>query len=291
MKLYIVIAVFNNKDITINCLNLLKKQSYNSYETVLVDDGSSDGTSEAVAEQFPEVHIIKGDGNWWWTKSINEGIRYSLKEGADAVLIMNNDTIFSEKYLETITHQLSENPGSVIGSIDITMEEPHKIFFSGVKEIIWWRAKEIRYHKGYDLYEPEKIKGLHKTVGLNGRGTLIPVEVFEKIGLYDEENLPQYASDYDFSVRSSKAGIPTYISWDAVLFSYVSVTGEGRPFIKQSLWKFLKSFSKKYSQTSYSTLHNYYKKHTKWYYFHFALFLQMLKLVYSFYKRRNTFQN
>jgi len=181
-----------------------------------------------------------------------------------------------------------ENPGAVIGSLDITMEEPHRIFFSGVERMIWWKAKYIKYHNNYDLYDPT-MTGLHKSVCLNGRGTWVPVDVYHKIGLLDEDKLPQYASDFDFSLRADEAGIDTWISWDAVLYSYVKETGTGKPFIKQGFGVFLRSFFSKYSQTSLTTLYGYMRKHCKWYYFIFAYLLQIVKLFYSYFKRRNAF--
>jgi len=290
MKLFIVIAVFNRKEITLNCISLLHDQDYQEFNVVVVDDGSSDGTYEAIRTEYPEVHLIKGTGDWWWTKSTNEGIKFAINKGADTILILNNDIIFSENYLSKMVNISKHNPKAIIGSLDITKEEPKRIFFSGVKRIIWWKAKQIKYHKGYDLYDPT-MNGLHKSICLNGRGTIIPVEVFNKIGFLDEERLPQYASDFDLTIRADKAGISTFISWDAVVYSYVKETGAGKPFIKQSFGVFLKSFFGKYSQTSLSTLYVYYKKHCRWYYLHFAFTLQILRLIYSYFKRRNAFIN
>jgi GT2 family glycosyltransferase len=289
MNLYIIIAVHNSRDITLACLSLLSRQSYRESSIVVVDDGSTDGTTEAISKDFPEVSVIKGTGNWWWTRSMNEGIKYAIDQGASAILMMNDDTYFLDNYVETIVKISEDNPGAVIGSLDITREEPRRIFFSGVEKMIWWKAKGINYHDSYDLYDPS-MTGLYKSVCLNGRGTLVPVEVFNTIGLLDEEKLPQYASDFDFSLRADEAGIETFISWDAVNYSYVQKTGKGKPFIKQKFRVYLRTFFSKYSQTSLSTNYAYYGKHCKWYYFHFAFFLHMLKMIYSYFKRRNAFK-
>lgn len=290
MNLHIVIAVFNSKDVTLKFLDSLQKQTDQDFNVVIVDDGSKDGTSEEISKQYPDVQLVNGTGDWWWTKSTNEGIKVALKNGADYILVMNNDTYIEEDYITKIKNLGKENPGSVIGSLDVTLEEPKKVFFSGVKEIKWWKAKAYNYHNSYVLYD-KSLTGLHKSICLNGRGTLIPKQVFNIIGYFDEKNLPQYASDFDFTIRVDKAGIPCYISWDAVVYSYVGQTGAGKPFIYQSWGTFLGTFFKEHSQTSISTLYRYYRKHTKWYYRHFALCMQLLRLIYSFAKRRKAFKN
>lgn len=63
---------------------------------IVVDDGSTDGTSEAIAEQFPEVELIRGDGSLWFTAGTNLAIRAALKHDPDYILGINDDSIFDE---------------------------------------------------------------------------------------------------------------------------------------------------------------------------------------------------
>jgi GT2 family glycosyltransferase len=256
MKLFIVVAVFNKVQNTLQFIELLGNQTYRDFEIVIVDDGSKDGTAEIVKEKFPGIHIVKGSGNWWWTRSINEGIIYAQAHGAEYILIQNNDTWFEPDYLSKLMAAASQVPEAIIGSLDITFEEPKRIFFSGVKQMIWWKAKGILYHKGYPEYDTS-LTGLHPTVALNGRGTLIPMNVIDKIGFLDAKNLPQYASDFDLILRAHRMGVPCYISWDAVVYSFVGDTGAGKPYIYQSWTTYLKSFFNPYAQTSLRTWFNY----------------------------------
>ena len=78
--IYVVIPVHNRKDFTRNCLLSLQKQSFQAFEVVIVDDGSTDGTAEMLREEFPELPVLKGDGNLWWTASVNMGIKYALEQ-------------------------------------------------------------------------------------------------------------------------------------------------------------------------------------------------------------------
>src|ERR1044071_9943972 len=91
--IYIIIPVHNRLEATRRCLESLRNQMFTRFQILLVDDGSTDGTSEFVKENYPDVMLLTGDGNLWWTGAINLGIRYALLRGSanDAVLVINND--------------------------------------------------------------------------------------------------------------------------------------------------------------------------------------------------------
>ncbi len=250
MKLFIIIPVFNRLQHTTRCLQALQKQSFDNFTILLIDDGSTDGTAEQIATRFPWVHRIEGDGNWWWTRSVNEGIREAIKMSATHILLMNNDVWLNADYIAQLMEADAKKPGSLIGSLNLTLETPTRIFFSGIKSINPITFKETRYHKPFSPYQPP-MKGVHHSAALNGRGTLIPVEVFARIGLLDEKKMPQYGADFDFSIRARKAGFQTLICYDAIVYGDTNETGPGKPFLKQTHSKFLKSYFNPYAQTSH----------------------------------------
>ena len=77
IRVEIVTPVYNRRDITLQCLKSLSRLNCEGLQihTIIVDDGSTDGTSEAIKKDFPEVEIIKGDGNLWFSEGTNVGIR------------------------------------------------------------------------------------------------------------------------------------------------------------------------------------------------------------------------
>ena len=285
MKIFVVIAVFNRKAYTLQCLQLLQKQTYTDFEVVVVDDGSTDGTSEEINRYFPEVVIVKGTGDWWWTKSMNEGCKAAIDKAADVIITLNNDTIFNSKMIEGLLKLHQQNQDAMIGCLNIVKKERDYIFFSGIKDIVWWKAKEVKYHKAFTLMD-ERITGLYPTKCLNGRGTLIPVHMFKKIGGYNL-SFPQYASDYDLALRVQKAGYRCLISYDIRVRSYIEETGAGKSFVKQTTRNFLNSFKNPYSQTSLKMWFRYYKDHAPKAVFFVGFMMQQLRTIYAFYKKRN----
>jgi GT2 family glycosyltransferase len=288
-KLTIIIPTYNRKNYLSRLLAQLKNQVLSEVEMSItaVVDGSTDGTLEMLESEFPQVNILQGSGQWWWTKSINEGCKFALKNGSHAVLLMNDDTEIDENYLETLLNHAEQQPGAIIGSLNITRTQPYKIYFSGIKHITWWKAKSTRYHNLFAPYDSQlTLTGLHPSILLMGRGMLIPASVFEKIGFFDEKSFPQYKADLDFTLRANENSIKTFISWDSLVYSHLELTGKGVTYKKQSFFAFLKSFFQENSMTNLVHSFHYYRKHCPFFLLPLSFFIDKLRLIYSFLKRR-----
>ena len=111
-KLYLVTAVHNNLAYTKKLLKNIDLQTQKPDKIVIVDDGSTDGTSSFLKDYYPSIKIINGDGNLWWTKSLFFAINEVLKtaRNSDFVLTINNDCSFSKEYFKTIYHEQSSFP-------------------------------------------------------------------------------------------------------------------------------------------------------------------------------------
>jgi GT2 family glycosyltransferase len=260
-KLAVIIPTYNRKESVIHVLELLEKQTVKGIDLsiIVVVDGSTDGTQSTIRSDFPGVTMIEGDGSWWWTRSVNEGCKQAVKNGADAVLLLNDDVQLANDYLETMLKSVEQAPGAIIGSLNIVKKKEERIFFSGAAKFRWWTGKLLRYHPFLAPY-PKNLSGLHQSVVLPGRGVLIPTEVFKKIGYFDEKALPQYKADYEFVLRANKNNIKTLISWDTVIFVNVKTTGKGSTFTRQSFLTFFASLFKKNSRTNLYQNFLYYKR-------------------------------
>src|SRR5690242_106951 len=115
-SLAIVIPVHNRLVFTRNCLAQLQRQSLRGFEVIVIDDGSSDGTSDMIRREFPEVTLLLGDGNLWWTGATNLGVKLALEHGANYVMTLNDDTLPTDAFLENMLTVAEQNPRALIGA-------------------------------------------------------------------------------------------------------------------------------------------------------------------------------
>jgi GT2 family glycosyltransferase len=218
---HIIIPVHNRKEFTRNCLLSLRSQTVRNFIVVVIDDGSSDGTSEMIQREFPEVILIQGDGNLWWTGATNLGVRYALEHDAEYVMTLNNDTAAAGDFVEKMMVWAKMEPKALLGALAIDARSQVPIYGG---EIIDWKL--ARYKRVLDTLEEDDQKGLHEVTHFPGRGLLIPSEVFSRIGLFDEKLFPHYAADYDFTHRAIRAGYRVFCNYDAKIYIYPNASGD-----------------------------------------------------------------
>jgi GT2 family glycosyltransferase len=242
-NLTIIIATFNRKVKLTKVLTQINTQLNHLFKVniIVIDDGSTDGTEAWISLYFPQVFIIKGDGNWWWTKSMNMGFKKAVEKDADFVLILNDDSEINPDYLQKLFDDYSSLPeNSILGSMSISIEQFGAIEMSGTKSFNPLFLKAKQYLEPFTILNGSH-NGVKPTTTLCGRGTLIPCLIFDKIGFYDEKLL-QYGSDDEFVLRARKHGFSTFISWNARVYNYTYLTSESSSIKKITFWRFTANF-------------------------------------------------
>ena len=115
-KVSAIIAIHNGIDYTLKFLESLKKTDWKNLEIIIIDDGSTDNSAAVVSKLYPEIKIISGDGNLWWTKSMNLGFKYAIENKADYILILNNDIEVDKNLIKELVKCTSEKPNTVVAS-------------------------------------------------------------------------------------------------------------------------------------------------------------------------------
>lgn len=203
LKIEIVIPVHNRRAETLQCLRSIERSERDGFtiHIIIVDDGSTDGTADAIRTEFPDVEIVTGDGSLWYTAGTNRGFEAALKHNPDYILGSNNDQVFDSKCISNMVECAERHPRSVVGAMLLNWETPHKLFqvsprfelFSGgfrhwYKQTVWtvpnkpWRVELIV-----------------------GNCVLYPAAAVREVGLMNEKRLIQYG-DAEYTPRMLRHG-------------------------------------------------------------------------------------
>lgn len=264
----IVIPVHNRRKLTRQCLMDLSAQTYRQFRTIVVDDGSTDGTDEMIRQEFPDVIVIRGDGNLWWTEATNWGVRYAQEHPTagteeDFVLTLNDDTEVKPDYLQTLLDAYERHKPCLVGSPSVDSDNPNKLEFAGSRsELYFAGGRGLAKDYNHDYQELQRRADHVESDSLPGRGTLIPMRVFDEVGLFDSKRFAHYMADIEFSVRAKKAGYRLIVNTKSVVYEYKKETGL---FISQQpTWTdFVKSFTSIRSPTNLTVRYNFAIAHSK----------------------------
>lgn len=216
---YAITLNWNQRDETLGCLQSLSNLNYANLRLLLVDNASTDGTPLAVAECYPHIKIIINKKNLGFGAGFNVGIRYALEQGAEYVLIINNDARLAP---DALTQMLS------LSQPNIGMIAP-KIYYASEPERIW-SLGGMRHPLNYEMIGDARGQidcGQWDTVlerdYFVGCILLFSAKMLNEVGLFDEDFFLYY-EDSDLSVRARQAGYrlllcPLAYGWHKVAIS------------------------------------------------------------------------
>ena len=243
----IVILNWNRVGDTLECLESLARMNYPSFSIVVVDNGSTDGSPEAI-ERWGRVHLpltlIRNGENRGFVRGSNQGMRHALSTDTEYVFLLNNDTVVEPDALSllvTTAERSGERTGQCSGersgerSGDIGMAGP-KIYQYGKENVldsagtrtIPWLAQ------GFLVGHGEEDYGHYDNPGdlpyVTGTALLVKRAVLEEVGLMDEDYFC-YFDDFDWGMKARKAGYILLLEPRAVVHHKGSQTaGLNSPF-------------------------------------------------------------
>jgi len=226
-KVSIIILNWNGWQDTLECLDSLAKIDYPNYEIIVVDNGSIDESLAKLKVQNEKLKIanqnfkiIENKENLGFAGGNNVGIKYALKNGADYILLLNNDTLVEPDFLSELV-KIGENDKK-IGLIGPKIyfylsDKPPRVWFAGGK-INWLktRGSHLKYGQADEEYKILGSLSHQKTDYLTGCCLLIKVEVIEKIGVLSEDYFLYY-EDTDYCLRAQESG------WQCVYAPYAAI--------------------------------------------------------------------
>ncbi len=222
-KAVIIIPCHNRKFFTTGCLRQLKELGIlRTLGVIVVDDGSTDGTAEAVAADFPEATVLHGDGNLFWTGAMELGMRHAIAHGAACCVWLNDDLSLGENAIERVVALALESKSMVTGQGVIDQGDKGWWYFPG----LFRRKSSIETRTlAHDSPAPIPMDTCR------GNLVAVPRNVVEKIGYPDGKNVPHVGGDTDFGLRATAAGIRCLVRLDAMFFEKDTIRDDNRSWL------------------------------------------------------------
>lgn len=219
IDIIILLAVHNRKQLTFNFLKSITTQSFPNerFKIIVVDDGSTDGTSEMIKKHYQDVILLRGDGLLFWTGSTNFAINYALDNFDPKFFItVNDDTEVDYYFTEELYAAAINNSKSIIGCFSYDIDDKKALLYDG-SVVNWFNGRIC------ELNSNSKDNIGRSYIPLTyyiGRGVLIPAAVFKEHGLYDADNFPQSLADNELIFRAKSHGYKVLSTRKAIQYIY-----------------------------------------------------------------------
>ena len=196
-RVAVLMTVYNRRESTLRCLRqLFSSQCDATVEVFLTNDGCTDGTPEAVSEQFPQVHIVQGNGSLFWNRGMYAAWQEAGKGNFDYYFWLNDDTYI---YPDTLARMVQTSrdladTALVVGSTS-KVGDASTITYGG------WVGDRLL----------TDVSQIQQCETVNGNIVLVPRSVFLLLGPND----PYYrhaVGDTDYALRAHEAGLEVWVA-------------------------------------------------------------------------------
>lgn len=199
-------------------------------EIVVVDNGSTDSSPEAIAKEFPRVRLIRKGENLGFSRANNLGAQLFLQDSrCQSLLLLNNDALVAPDCLSTLASSLQEpRIGGVVPKI-YYLEDRNRLWYAGGR-IDWKQGAGV--HHGFGQRDSRALEAPREISFATGCALLLKREVVEATGLFDDRYFI-FGEDVDLSIRIARAGFKLLYVPEAVVWHKVgrSASKRGLPFI------------------------------------------------------------
>jgi GT2 family glycosyltransferase len=247
--IYIIIPVHNRKNTTLKCLETLKQNGdLQRYYIVVVDDGSTDGTAEAIHSLYPSVIILTGDGNLWWTGAIKKGMEYAYNHSAEYLIWLNDDCYPKFKTIQKILNLCQKESKTLVSALCL---DP-TTFVPSYGGITTHRNKI----ESVDSY----LNIIQYCDGLNGNLMILPRGLVDTIGYPDNQNFPHHYGDFIYTNLAQKKGYKLILDGSAIAFCEKNIKNQFWSEGNYSISKVIKNYFNPKSQYYWKVELSAYKK-------------------------------
>lgn len=226
-KVVIIIVNWNGKADTLACIHSLHTDRHQLKHIIVVDNGSTDGSIAAIAAEAPDVTIIDAGRNLGFTGGNNIGVRRAAEEGADFVLLLNNDTTVEPDAISSLVEAAQRSPNAGILT-------PVIHYFDRMEDL-WFAGSRIDLARAEAVHDnsrpPARTAPVRLVPWASGCAMMIPAQLFRQIKGFDDRFFLNW-EDVDISLRIRSAGkdillVPAARIYHKVGRSFATARGAG----------------------------------------------------------------
>lgn len=196
----VLMTVHNRCSLTIKCVKNILSQKVNNIKLYIVDDGSTDGTHEALNNYSSEITVIQGNGNLFWNRGMHLAWKTATKDSPDYYLWLNDDTTLMANSISRLLScsKLLQDKSIIVGST-----------YASKKNKVLSYGGRMKVHNNPFVAPDNNVPVECDT--FNGNIVLIPRSVFEKVG-YNDNFYHHSFGDFDYGIVAGLNGIKSYVA-------------------------------------------------------------------------------
>ena len=229
--IYAVTLNWNRAEDTLECLGSLAAQDVANLHLVVVDNGSTDSSVDQIQTAFPDVKLVANDSNMGFARGMNRGIQVALENGADYVLVLNNDTFMAPDMVSLLLAEAAGESG-LLAPIIYYADDPQRIWSVG------GQVSKLNLETTHDVrgeLDTGQWPAIRQTDFITGCAMFLPHSLLTEVGAFDE-GFFMYYEDLDLCNRIRSAGYNIRVVTAAKMWHKVSLSSGGSDSPNERYW-------------------------------------------------------
>ena len=212
-----IVVTWNGFELINECLKSIFQQDYLSYECIVIDNHSTDGTADYIHRNYPQVRLLRNSKNLGFSKGVNQGIHEAK---GDAIFVINQDAILTKNWLSIMIKAFSDDDS--LGIVGCKILYPGTNTFQHAGGIL--HPNGLTDHYGANEDDNGQYDLNRDCDYVTGAAFGFKKELVDKIGEFDERFSPAYFEELDFCIRTSRAGFHVRYIADAICYHHESTS-------------------------------------------------------------------
>ena len=214
----VIIPNWDGLPFVLDCLGALERQTHR-HDVVVVDNGSVDGSINAISKKFPEVHIIALPKNTGFTGGVNTGLRYALENKYEYAALLNNDALPDKDWLKQLVATMEEDPKNGITTCKLLHSDG--TYFDSTGD--FYTIHGIAFPRDRGVDDKGQRNKQEPVFSATGGASLYRCEMLKNIGIFDDYFFA-YFEDVDISFRARLAGWNVIYNPKSICYHAISAT-------------------------------------------------------------------